>query len=88
MTILDAFDTHDIGRNNGGSTRKALASINAETIVVGISSDIIFPPADMKKLAQAIPSAQYAEISSDFGHDGFLVEHKRLNQILTPFINS
>ena len=88
MTILDAFDTHDIGRNNGGSTKKALASINAETIVVGISSDIIFPPADMKKLAQTIPSAQYAEISSDFGHDGFLVEHKRLNQILTPFINS
>ena len=42
----------------------------------------------MKRLAAAIPGAVYAQIDSAFGHDGFLVEHDRLNKILVPFINN
>ena len=30
--------------------------------------------------------AAYEELASDFGHDGFLVEHQRLNDILTKFL--
>lgn len=86
VTILDAFDTHDIGRDRGG-VEAALAAITARTIVVGISTDIIFPPADMKALAAGIPGAIYSEIHSEFGHDGFLVEHDQLNIILNPFMN-
>ena len=85
MTILNAFDTHDIGRDRGGISR-ALASLTARTIVVAISSDIIFPPQEMKALARAIPGAEYAEIASDYGHDGFLVEGDLLNDILLPFM--
>lgn len=85
MTILNAFDTHDIGRGRGG-VDAALASIKADTIVIGISSDIIFTPQDMRSLASRIPGAIYKEIDSEFGHDGFLVEHGRLNEILKPFI--
>lgn len=86
VSILNSFDTHDIGRDRGG-VEAALAAITARTIVVGISSDLIFPPADMKALADKIPGAVYREISSEFGHDGFLVEHSRLNSILNPFMN-
>lgn len=85
MRILDAFDTYDPGRNRGG-TDAALARIRARTIVVGITTDIIFPPTDMRRLAARIPGAVYAEISSEFGHDGFLTEHEQLNRIITPFI--
>lgn len=85
VSILDAFDTHDIGRHRNG-TDAALATIMADTIVIGISTDIIFTPAEMRKLAARIPRARYHEIKSDFGHDGFLVEHDSLNKILTPFI--
>lgn len=84
MTILDAFDTHDIGRGRGG-VEAALAAIQARTIVVGISTDIIFPPEDMRRLAAMIPGARYEEISSEFGHDGFLIEHGQLNNLLIPF---
>ena len=87
MTILNAFDTHDIGRDRGGISR-VLASVTARTIVVAISSDIIFPPQEMKALATAIPGAVYAEIASDYGHDGFLVESDLLNDILLPFMTS
>lgn len=82
VTILDAFDTHDIGRKRGG-LEKTLASLTMPVTVVGISSDIIFTPPEMRALAQALPNSRYYEIDSDMGHDGFLVEHGQLNKILT-----
>lgn len=85
MKILDAFDTHDVGRGRGG-LETALSRISARTIAVGITTDMIFPPADMRRFAAAIPGAIYKEISSGFGHDGFLVEHKILNDLLTSFL--
>jgi len=87
VRILDAFDTHDTGRGRGG-VEAALARICADTIVVGISTDMVFTVPEMKRLCAKIPGARYAQIDSEFGHDGFLVEHKQLNSILTPFINS
>lgn len=85
MAILDAFDTHNAGRGRGGLDR-ALGSIKADTIVIGITTDMIFTPREMRLLCSRIPGARYEEIESDFGHDGFLVEHRRLNEILTAFI--
>lgn len=86
VAILDAFDTHNIGRGRGG-VDAALGRITAETIVVGLTTDIIFTPAEMRALAAKIPGAVYREISSPFGHDGFLVEHEQLNRLLIPFIS-
>ncbi len=83
MAILDAFDTHDIGRGRGGVTA-ALSRIKAPAIVIGITTDIIFTPAEMQELTEMLPNAQYFELQSEFGHDGFLVEHKKLNDILLP----
>ena len=57
-------------------------------VVVGITSDIIFTPAEMRTLTERIPAARYYEIDSPFGHDGFLVEHEQLNSIIYPFINN
>ena len=71
--ILDAFDTHDAGRGRGG-LEQALRSITARTLVVGITTDIIFTPAEMRSLHAMIPGSAYHEIDSPFGHDGFLVE--------------
>ncbi|MCH5334879.1 MAG: homoserine O-acetyltransferase [Alistipes sp.] len=84
--ILNAFDTHDAGRGRGG-LEKALARIKAKTLTVGITTDMIFTPAEMRELCSMIPGAEYRQIESSFGHDGFLVEHERLNDILNPFIN-
>lgn len=81
VTILDAFDTHDIGRDRGG-TDAALATLTMPAVVIGITSDIIFTPREMVALASRLPNARYIEIYSAMGHDGFLVEHDQLNQIL------
>ena len=86
VSILDAFDTHDIGRDRGG-VPAALSRIKARTIVIGLTTDLVFTPAEMRALAAAIPGAEYREIDSPFGHDGFLVEHRQLNEILNAFMN-
>ncbi|MCC8112724.1 MAG: homoserine O-acetyltransferase [Bacteroidales bacterium] len=85
MAILQSFDTHNIGRGRGGVTR-ALGRIKAETIVVGLTTDIVFTPDDMRQLARKIPHASYYEIHSPFGHDGFLVETQQLNDLLIPWM--
>lgn len=85
MAILSAFDTHDVGRGRGG-VAEALKRITAPTLVVGITTDLIFTPEEMRTLAAQIPSSCYHEIASPFGHDGFLVEHEQLNRILMPFM--
>ena len=85
--ILDAFDTHDAGRGRGGVER-ALAGIEARTLVVGITTDIIFTPTEMRRLHAMIPGSTYHEIDSPFGHDGFLVEYEQLNELLIPFMKN
>jgi len=85
VSILNAFDTHDVGRGRG-TVENALAGIKSETLVIGITTDMIFPPADMKTLAAMIHKAEYKEIESEFGHDGFLVEYRQLNNLLNKFL--
>lgn len=86
VTILDAFDTHDIGRGRGG-LQAALAKLTMPAILIGLTTDIVFTPAEMRALATSLPDCRYAEIASPLGHDGFLTEHRQLNNLLTPFIN-
>ncbi len=87
VSLLDAFDTHDVGRNRGGIDA-ALASLPMPTLTVGLSTDIVFPPSEVRDIANGIPSGRYEQIDSAFGHDGFLVEHQQLNNIIKPFIDN
>lgn len=81
-----AVDAHDVGRGRGGLVA-ALQSMKPETLVVGITSDILFTIEDARFLADNIPNSSFRTIESDFGHDGFLVEHDKLNAIIKEFIN-
>jgi homoserine O-acetyltransferase len=80
------MDSHHVGRGRD-SVEKALALIQAKTLVIGISSDNLFPPREQKFLAEQIPNAMYREIDSIFGHDGFLVENEKLVEIFKEFLN-
>ncbi len=80
-TLSKIMDSHNVGRNRG-SIINALNKIKARTLVIGISSDILFQPVEQKFLAKYIANAEYQEINSLYGHDGFLIEYKQLKQIL------
>ena len=62
--------------------QKALQGIKARTTVVSVDTDLNFPPAEGRQWAAWIPGAQYVEISSNFGHDGFLLETAKLSALI------
>ena len=80
-TLCNALDSHNVGRGRGG-VEAALSRIKARTTVVSIDTDSLFPPQETSVWARWIPGAEYFEISSRFGHDGFLLETARLTAIL------
>jgi homoserine O-acetyltransferase len=78
-------DSHDVGRNRE-SREKALNTINAKTIIIGITSDLLYPIEDQRFLSQHIQGSVLYEIESKYGHDGFLVEKDSVNTILCQSI--
>ena len=84
--ISKAFDTHNVGRGRGGLV-KALEKVKSNTLVIGISSDLLFPVSEQKFVAKNIKNAKYFEIKSEYGHDGFLLEYEQLQKIIQKQIN-
>ena len=83
--LSEAVDSHNIARGRG-TIAEALSRIKARTLVVAISSDILFPVEAHTPLREHIADVEYHLIESEFGHDGFLVEHEKLNSIIQKFI--
>ena len=83
--LSKSMDSHNIGRGRK-SIVEALNSIKAKTIVIGISSDILFPPTEQKFIAENIHGAEFNIIDSRYGHDGFLLEFSQIENIITSFL--
>ncbi len=77
-------DTHNIGRGRGGVIH-ALEKIKAEIMCVGIKSDLLFPTEEQKLIAANAKNAEYVEIDSFYGHDGFLIETKIVTDVIRKF---
>lgn len=77
LVLAAAMSSHDIGRGRSG-TAAALARVTAQSLVLGVDSDRLFPVATQQVVAAGLPNsihgAQAVVIASDFGHDGFLIE--------------
>lgn len=80
-----AVDAHDVARGRGPMD-EVLKGFKPQTAVIAITSDILFPPEDHQPFVENIPDVEYHLIDSDFGHDGFLIEYKKLTDIITKFI--
>mgnify|MGYP000919434551 CR=1 FL=1 len=77
-------DTHNIGRGRGGIVN-ALKRITAKVMCVGIKSDILFPTDDQKFITSNTAGAEYVEIDSFYGHDGFLIETDAVSDVIRNF---
>lgn len=82
--LMDAMDEHDIGNGRRG-WRKAAGSIRVRTLVVGITSDLLYPPAGQQALADAIPGAGMQWLDAPQGHDAFLIAQDQLDEIVSGF---
>ena len=83
--LCGSVDSNNAGRGRGG-VKAALGSIRTDCTVIGIDSDRLFPVEEQKFIASSIPGARYHEITSKFGHDGFLLENDQLTEIIKPLL--
>jgi len=86
-SITKSFDTHNVGRDRGG-IEKALSGIKAKSLLIAISSDILFFPDEIREIQKHIPNSKFIEIDSLYGHDGFLIETEQLTKIINEFLKS
>ncbi|MDD5361070.1 MAG: homoserine O-acetyltransferase [Ignavibacteria bacterium] len=85
--LSKAMDSHNIGRGRGGII-KALNRIKAKVLIIGIKSDLLFPVSEQKFIADNIHGAKLKIIDSDYGHDGFLVEHSTIAKTISNFLKT
>jgi homoserine O-acetyltransferase len=91
ITLANAMISHDVGRDRGG-IEAALASITAKALILGIDSDRLFPLENQRQIAQFVPGnidgTDAVEISSDFGHDSFLIDDALVGPQLERLLSS
>lgn len=85
--LSKGMDAHYVARGRT-SVEEALSSIKAKTLVIGIVNDVLFPINEQRFLAEKIPSAGLLEISSMYGHDGFLLEYEQLTKGINQFLDT
>jgi len=90
LIISKAMDNFDFGSDHA-SQEDNLRRIKAKVLMVGISSDWLFPAADVfaltRRMQEAGVNAQYHELESDHGHDAFLANADLLVPLVKPFLH-
>ncbi len=82
---LDRFDLHC-----PESLDATLQVITAPGLVIGFTSDWLYPPQGNREIVEALlrlgKDATYAELRMDFGHDSFLVRAPKLYELIHRFL--
>ncbi len=91
LIITKAMD--NFHHANGYETeRDALERVKARMLLIGISSDWLFPPEEVRALSEKMRAAgavaEYAELESSHGHDGFLAEPNAFTLIVRQALSS
>ena len=87
LYIGKAMELHDVGRGRNGLPA-ALARAAMPALVMGISSDILYPEYQQRLIADLLPDARYAPIDSPHGHDAFLLSKDQVSDAIGPFLDA
>ena len=85
LYISRAMDVYDVSEGHP-SLEAALRRVRSKALFIGIRSDLLFPAARVRRLAEQVSAvggdATYVELDSPHGHDAFLKEWKHMNDAL------
>lgn len=79
VSLTKQMNRHDVSRGRGDYP-SVLAEIRQPALVVGITSDILYPLSEQRELVQHLPNAVLNVLDSPHGHDAFLIELEELNR--------
>ena len=85
------MDLHDVSRGRG-HLAGAMARITAPALVMGISSDLLYPHYQQHQIDQILRSegvpSRYVEIDSPHGHDAFLINLDQVGEPIAEFLDA
>ena len=89
LYITKALDYFDLAGGHESLTDAFRGNHNL-FLLIAFSSDWLYPPQQLKDVAKAIRrsggEATYYEISSDYGHDAFLLEYQKQEPLVASFL--
>ncbi len=90
LLMTKALDYFDPAHQHGGDLAAALKPALARFLVVSFTTDWRFAPARSREIVNALlkndQNVSYAEITSNFGHDSFLLEDPHYHAILSAYL--
>jgi len=91
LYLTKAIDDFDLGERDG-SLEAALRRSRARFLLLTFSSDWLYPPAQLERVAAAARMAGrevvYHCLDGDRGHDAFLVEHEQQAPVIRRFLGA
>jgi homoserine O-acetyltransferase/O-succinyltransferase len=92
LYLTRAMDYFDLAADHGGVLAKAFKGTPTRFCVVSFTSDWLFPTSESRAVVRALNAGSarvsFAEITTDKGHDAFLLEEPELFAIVRGFLDS
>lgn len=89
VTLSLALMDHDVRRGRGQDLREALAAAGGRFLVAAVSSDRLYTPDQVRRLADSLPAGtSFRTITSWAGHDGFLTEVDQVGALISELLAS
>ena len=85
--LTKAMDDYDLAEDRG-RVQAVLKNIHQPALVMGISSDVLYPETEQKQIVEYMPHASYHRINSPHGHDAFLIEFPQLAVRVRKFLKT
>jgi len=91
LYVTKAMDHFDLqGKNK--KLHQAFRGIKTRFLVIAFSSDWLYPPYQSKEIVKALKMngipVTYCEVSSDYGHDAFLLEFGEQTKLIGHFLKN
>jgi len=90
LTITRAMDYFDLAAEHGGSVANAFKGTETRFLVCSFSSDWLFPTGESRALVRALNNAaarvSFVEVTTDKGHDAFLLDEPEFHRALGGFL--
>ena len=91
LYLSRALTYFDLARNWGaGDLARALAHVQAATLLISFSSDWLYPPEDSRAIAEALAAqgkaVEWHNLDVAYGHDSFLLEEARQAPLIGDFL--